>query len=168
MRCVVKGLMAVTDHQEEAPMIRIDRPHQDAERNKSEVETLAYFARVFFVLFLTKSTTSLVIESHLNYQTKFIKMKNKTIKTALLIFGAALFFSTNALAQSQNRQERKEPPTFAKMIEKMDANEDGKLSKDEIKGRLKEQFENIDADQDGFITEEEFENAPKPERRRNR
>ena len=92
-------------------------------------------------------------------------MKNNTINTALLIFGTALFFSTNAFGQSQNRPERRERPTFAEIIEKMDANEDGKLSKDEIKGRLKEQFENIDADEDGFITEEEFEKALKPRRK---
>ena len=95
-------------------------------------------------------------------------MKNKTFKTALLIFGATLFFSTNAFAQSQNRPERRERPTFAEMIKKMDANEDGKLSKDEIKGRLKERFDVIDADEDGFITEEEFEKAPKPERKERR
>ena len=95
-------------------------------------------------------------------------MKNKTIKKLPLIFGATLIFSTNSFAQSQNRQERKEPPKFAEIIEKMDANEDGKLSKDEITGRLKEHFDSIDANEDGFITEEEFENATKPKRRQKR
>lgn len=95
-------------------------------------------------------------------------MKNKTINTALLIFGTALFFSTNSFGQSQNSRERRERPTFAELIEKMDANEDGKLSKDEIKGRLKERFDVIDADEDGFITEEEFEKAPKPKRKERR
>ena len=48
----------------------------------------------------------------------------------------------------------------------MDKNEDGKLSKDEIKGPLKEDFSKVDTDEDGFITEEEFKNAPKPERKK--
>ena len=45
------------------------------------------------------------------------------------------------------------------------ANEDGKLSKEEVKGPLKDHFDTVDADEDGFITEEELENAPKPKRR---
>ncbi|MGB5819911.1 MAG: EF-hand domain-containing protein [Saonia sp.] len=91
-------------------------------------------------------------------------MKINTVKTVLVAFGIIVFFSTSSFAQSQNRQERKEPPTFEELIEQMDANEDGKLSKSEIKGRLKKDFEKIDADEDGFITAEEFEKAPKPER----
>ncbi|WP_299325963.1 EF-hand domain-containing protein [uncultured Maribacter sp.] len=91
-------------------------------------------------------------------------MKNNTFKTVLMAFGITLFFSASSYAQSQNRQERKEPPTFEELIERMDTNEDGKLSEDEIKGRLKKDFTKIDADEDGFITEEEFKNAPKPER----
>lgn len=91
-------------------------------------------------------------------------MKNKTIRTAVLIFGATLFFANSSFGQSQNRQERKSPPTFEELIEKMDANDDGKLSKSEIKGRLKENFAKVDLDEDGFITAEEFEEAPKPKR----
>ncbi len=79
-----------------------------------------------------------------------------------------VLFSASAFGQSQNRQERKKPPTFEEMIEEMDANEDGKLSEDEIKGRLKKDFAKIDTDEDGFITAEEFEKAPKPERRERR
>lgn len=91
-------------------------------------------------------------------------MKNKTFRTAVLIFGATLFFANSSFGQSRNRQERKSPPTFEQLIEKMDANDDGKLSKSEIKGRLKENFEKVDLDEDGFITAEEFEEAPKPKR----
>ena len=47
----------------------------------------------------------------------------------------------------------------------MDANEDGKLSKKEVKGPIKDDFDTIDADEDGFITEEELKKAPKPKRR---
>ncbi len=91
-------------------------------------------------------------------------MKNYTLNQVLLVFGITLFFSTVSFGQSQNRQERKEPPTFEELIEEMDANEDGKLSKDEIRGRLKKDFEKVDLDEDGFITEEEFEKAPRPKR----
>ena len=47
----------------------------------------------------------------------------------------------------------------------MDANDDGKLAKDEVKGPLKDSFSKIDTDEDGFISKEEFEKAPKPEAR---
>lgn len=90
--------------------------------------------------------------------------KNK-IKSTLVIFGMVLFFSNSTFGQSQNRQGRKAPPTFEALIEEMDANEDGKLSKNELKGPLKEDFANVDTDEDGYITKEEFKKAPRPKRR---
>ena len=92
-------------------------------------------------------------------------MENKTTKTVLMAFGVTVLFTGSAFGQSQNRQERQKPPTFEELIEEMDSNEDGKLSADEIKGRLKKDFAKIDTDEDGFITAEEFEKAPRPKRR---
>jgi len=43
----------------------------------------------------------------------------------------------------------------------MDANKDGKLSKNEVKGPIAEDFSKIDANQDGFITREELEKISK-------
>tara|TARA_R110002096_G_scaffold435414_1_gene660676 strand:- start:390 stop:674 length:285 start_codon:yes stop_codon:yes gene_type:complete len=91
-------------------------------------------------------------------------MKN-VVKTVVLVFGMTLFMSTSSFGQSDNRPERKEPPTFKELLEKMDANEDGKLSKKEIKGPLKSDFAKVDTDEDGFISEKEFEKAPKPKRK---
>ena len=90
-------------------------------------------------------------------------MNSNKFKTAVLVFGMTMVFSTSSFGQSQSR-ERKKPPTFAALLKKMDANEDGKLSKDELKGRLKDNFAKIDTDENGFITEKEFEKAPRPER----
>ncbi|MUU78221.1 EF-hand domain-containing protein [Winogradskyella endarachnes] len=92
-------------------------------------------------------------------------MKSNRLKAVVLVFGVALFMSSNVIAQSNDRQERKGPPTFAELLKEMDANEDGKLAKDELKGPLKDDFAKIDTDEDGFISEEEFKNAPKPERK---
>ena len=92
-------------------------------------------------------------------------MKSNTLKSLVLVFGIALFMSSSAFAQSKDRKERKEPPTYAQLLKEMDANEDGKLAKDELKGPLKDDFAKIDTDEDGFISEEEFKNAPKPERK---
>ncbi|WP_299100699.1 EF-hand domain-containing protein [uncultured Winogradskyella sp.] len=93
-------------------------------------------------------------------------MKNSKLKTVLLVFGMVLFMSNYSFGQSQDRPERKEPPTYAQLLKEMDANEDGKLAKDELKGPLKDDFAKIDTDEDGFISEEEFKNAPKPERKK--
>ncbi len=91
-------------------------------------------------------------------------MKNNRFRTAVFVFGATLFFANSSFAQGQRGGGQKERPTFAELIKEMDANEDGKLSKDEIKGRLKKEFDKIDTDEDGFISEEEFDEAPKPKR----
>ncbi|WP_276167908.1 EF-hand domain-containing protein [Zobellia alginiliquefaciens] len=64
------------------------------------------------------------------------------------------------------QEDRKEPPSATELMEKMDANEDGKLSKDELKGPIKNDFDTIDKDEDGFLSLEELENAPKPKRRK--
>jgi Ca2+-binding EF-hand superfamily protein len=48
----------------------------------------------------------------------------------------------------------------------MDSNKDNTLSKAEVKGPLKNDFDTIDLDKDGFISKEEMKKAPKPEGRR--
>lgn len=93
-------------------------------------------------------------------------MKSNTIKTALIVFGLTVFISNSSFAQKGDKKDRKKPPTFSELLEKMDANEDGKLAKAEVKGRLKENFDEVDTDEDGFISEKEFEKAPKPKRRK--
>lgn len=90
-------------------------------------------------------------------------MKRNTLTKGLLFAMLVTFGTVTVSAQSKG--ERKEPPTYAKLIEDMDKNEDGLLSKDEIKGPLKDDFSKIDTDEDGFISEEEFEKAPKPKGR---
>lgn len=58
------------------------------------------------------------------------------------------------------------PPTFAKLLKDLDANEDGKLSQEEARGPLKDDFAKIDTNEDGYINETEFKSgAPKPPRR---
>jgi len=63
------------------------------------------------------------------------------------------------LFQSEKKNNRKnrinKNESFSKLLEKRDANEDGKLSEEEVRGRLKENFDKIDLDGDGFISEDE-------------
>lgn len=90
-------------------------------------------------------------------------MKLSALKTGLLFVMLVAFGTLGVNAQSKG--ERKEPPTFTELLEKMDKNEDGKLSKDEVKGPLKNDFDKVDTDEDGFISKEELEKAPKPKGR---
>lgn len=56
------------------------------------------------------------------------------------------------------------PRGFDDLLKMMDANNDGKLSKSEVKGPLASQFSKIDTNNDGFITKDEIQKAPKPQR----
>lgn len=88
-------------------------------------------------------------------------MKLNTIKVGILSIAIASLFSINVNAQSSNRSLNRQPPTTAELLNMMDANEDGKLSKKEVKGPLKNLFSKIDTDEDGFLNKEELDNAPK-------
>ena len=90
-------------------------------------------------------------------------MKRITLKTGLL-FAVLVAFGT-VTANAQSKGERKEPPTATELLKQMDKDEDGQLSKEEVKGPLKDDFDKIDTDEDGFLTEEELEKAPKPKGR---
>jgi Ca2+-binding EF-hand superfamily protein len=59
-------------------------------------------------------------------------------------------------------KDRGERPSFAKILKRMDANQDKMLSSAEVKGPLKEHFKKVDTDGNGFIDAKEFENAPNP------
>ncbi|MFK7781753.1 EF-hand domain-containing protein [Psychroserpens sp.] len=92
-------------------------------------------------------------------------MKSNPLKTLVILTVITVFMSNSLFGQPRNNSDRKKPPTFAQLLKDMDSNEDGKLSKKEIKGPLKEVFAEVDTNEDGFITEEEFKKAPKPKRR---
>lgn len=94
-------------------------------------------------------------------------MKRNTLKIAILFFGITLVTSCNIFGQEEGqKREHRKPPSAEELLKEMDANEDGKLSKKEVKGRLKKHFDKIDANEDGFLTKEELEKAPKPEGKR--
>ncbi|MBP1841621.1 EF-hand domain-containing protein [Formosa algae] len=94
-------------------------------------------------------------------------MKTVNSKIGLMMVFFCLAFVSVASAQQRGGGDQKEPPTYAKLLEEMDANEDGKLEESEVKGPLKDEFATIDTDEDGYISEKEFEDAPKPSGKRN-
>lgn len=55
------------------------------------------------------------------------------------------------------------PPSAEQLMGRMDANKDGKLSKDEARGPLSEDFDNLDVNSDGVLTKEELSKMkPRP------
>ncbi len=55
-------------------------------------------------------------------------------------------------------------PSFSQLLDMMDSNKDGKLSKPETKGPLSEDFDRVDINKDGFIKEEELQIPPQGNR----
>ena len=53
---------------------------------------------------------------------------------------------------------RRGPPNSAKILEDMDANNDGEISKAEAKGPLVRDFDRVDVNGDGKLTVAELEN----------
>ncbi|WP_282121631.1 YHYH protein [Algibacter mikhailovii] len=55
-------------------------------------------------------------------------------------------------------------PNAAQLMERLDENNDGKLSKAEVKGPLSANFLKVDANKDGYITAEELKKSGRPKR----
>lgn len=62
--------------------------------------------------------------------------------------------------------DRRQPPSPDQLLKMMDVNRDGKLSKKEVKGPLKNDFDKVDTNKDGYLTEKELKKAPKPNNQR--
>lgn len=77
--------------------------------------------------------------------------------------GDGVLSEAELLAQVEARAENRAAGMVAKMLERMDANEDGVLQQDELQeargNGMTRRFENLDADENGAISEEEFEAA---------
>ncbi len=91
-------------------------------------------------------------------------MTQNSLKKGMIVGLFALMGAFTINAQSNQQQRPQTPPTVDEIFKQMDANEDGKLSKKEVKGPIKNDFAKIDSDEDGFITKEELKKAPKPQR----
>lgn len=90
-------------------------------------------------------------------------MKNKMISKIVYSILMLLVGTVFTYAQPPRGQEGKNRPTPEVLIKEMDINKDGKLSKGEVKGPLKNDFDKVDLNKDGFITKEELKKAPRPE-----
>lgn len=94
----------------------------------------------------------------LNFPTK---IRGNIMKKLLLITGALLMATTHSTFAAQQNQNaaaqmaNKHRMTFAQL----DANADGVLSKDEVRGRLLTNFDKLDSEGNGTLSAEEFNAA---------
>ncbi|PQJ80935.1 hypothetical protein BTO18_06515 [Polaribacter porphyrae] len=58
----------------------------------------------------------------------------------------------------QEGQRQRRRPSVDELFQKMDLNKDNKLSKEEIRGPLKDNFSKRDKNKDGYLTEDELKN----------
>jgi Ca2+-binding EF-hand superfamily protein len=84
------------------------------------------------------------------------------MKNSLIVLGAAALLSTAAVANDASTGESK-GDTFAML----DADSDGKLSKEEVAGNtsITTSFDRLDGNSDGFITKREFRRNTRPKSR---
>lgn len=88
----------------------------------------------------------------------------KTMLNGLMamILIASIASCSSSKKTAANEQPNGAPPSTDELFVQMDSNKDGKLSKEEVKGPIANDFSKIDTNSDGFISKEELNKAPKP------
>jgi len=90
------------------------------------------------------------------------------MKNTLLIL--LTFVSLISCKENQEKKRQQQPngerPSSSQIIVEMDSNEDGKLSKNEVKGPIADDFDTIDSNKDGFVTLDELNKASKNQKNR--
>jgi Ca2+-binding EF-hand superfamily protein len=88
-------------------------------------------------------------------------------KSVLIVSACFAVFSLTANELSLSNLNRVKVPRAQKIMNKMDKDNDGRISKQEAKGRLKKQFGKFDTNNDGFLTPDELKHNQKIKRKRN-
>jgi Ca2+-binding EF-hand superfamily protein len=71
-------------------------------------------------------------------------------------------------ANAQNSMQQRKggnPPSTDEVFSMMDENQDELLSAEEVMGPIKKDFIKIDLNNDGYISKDELNKAPKPQRK---
>lgn len=85
-------------------------------------------------------------------------------KSVLIVFACFAVFSLTANELSLSNLNLVKVPRAQKIMNKMDKDNDGRISKQEAKGRLKKQFGKFDTNNDGFLTPDELKHNQKRKR----
>lgn len=85
----------------------------------------------------------------------------KNIVRTILSAVVAVTFIAGVQAQNEKSPKRPKHMSMKRMLEKMDADKDGKISKSEWTAHHEQRFTDIDANKDGQLEPEEFKNHRK-------
>ncbi len=96
---------------------------------------------------------------------KVLRFSQLCIITLLLVCCKPGTKSADENVSDQPQGQEQAGPSVESLINEMDTNKDGKLSKSEVQGPLSNDFSKIDVNEDGFLSKEELDNAPRPQRR---
>ena len=83
-----------------------------------------------------------------------------------ILIAAVMLSASSCKSTKETATDANVSDAVKEMLSRMDANKDGKLSKEEVRGQLLTNFATIDTNSDGFISAAELEKAPKPEGQR--
>ncbi|WP_372882368.1 EF-hand domain-containing protein [Psychromonas sp.] len=83
--------------------------------------------------------------------------KSLLITSALLLTATASIFAADQMQNKSDQMGNNNRPTF----EQLDANSDGTLAKDEVRGRLLANFDHVDTDANGSLSADEFNSRVK-------
>jgi hypothetical protein len=83
-------------------------------------------------------------------------------KCVLLALLAVVGLVGSASAQKPGGAGRGGRPSFDKLLEAFDANDDSELTEDEVPERVWMRLSHADADDDGSVTRDEFDAVKKP------
>lgn len=83
-------------------------------------------------------------------------MKHVLLLIVALIFSLASCKSTQEAVDNNVDKESQDSRRF----DRLDKNQDNKISKSELSGHLAKRFDNLDKNNDGFLSPQEMKNAP--------
>lgn len=86
------------------------------------------------------------------------------IKAILLVLATAALIPAIAQAKPDGERQGGKRPSPEKMLERLDADSSGSISKEEAPERMQEHFDKIDGNGDGQITAEELKAAAEARR----
>jgi Ca2+-binding EF-hand superfamily protein len=90
----------------------------------------------------------------------------KQVLLAVAVLSAAVLVAGCAADGPDKRGHRgAHPPSPQQLIKQLDGNQDGVLSRGEVKGPLADRFAKIDVNNDGVLSLAELQNMPKPKGR---
>ncbi|WP_083491741.1 CREC-EF hand family protein [Pseudomonas taeanensis] len=83
----------------------------------------------------------------------------------VVLSAAALLMGCSADGSDRHGSKGGHLPSPERLLKELDSDNDGVLSREEVKGPLADHFGKVDANKDGFLSLSELQNMPRPKGR---